>query len=68
LAKSLRRYRHKRGKEPTWVSEVLTDAPPISIPDHPGDLNKYTARSILDQLELDVIALEKLDDDDEEVQ
>jgi len=31
-------------------------------------LNKYTARSILDQLELDVIALEKLDDDDEEVQ
>ena len=59
LAKSLGRKRHNRGKEPNWVSEIFDDVFPISIPDHPGDLNKYTARGILSQLENDLDKLEE---------
>ena len=47
------RSRHPRGKEPTWVSDHLPDARPLSIPGH-GELNRFTARSILDQLEEDL--------------
>ena len=51
-----------RGKHPTWVSQVLSDAPPLSIPDHGGrDLNRHTAEVILDQLETDLDRLEALD-------
>lgn len=53
LARQLGRRRHARGKEPTWVSDLLPDARPISIPNHPGDLNRFTARVILDLLEED---------------
>ena len=50
-----RRKDTKRGKEPTWISEVFTDLPPLSIPHHGKvDLNKYTAGAIADQLENDV--------------
>lgn len=67
VAKSLGRSLHLRGKEPAWVSDVLPNAFPISIPNHPGDLNKYTARSILEQLENDAEALElELEDEHEE--
>lgn len=59
LAKALGRKRHPRGKEPTWVSEELPGRPPLSIPGHPGDLNKHTARAILDQLEEDLDELEE---------
>jgi hypothetical protein len=55
LAKKLHRKLSDRGSEPTWVSTVYPEElRPLSIPDHPGDLNRHTARSILDQLETDI--------------
>lgn len=63
LARALGRKRHPRGSEPTWISEVA-DCYPISIPNHPTDLNKFTARRILNQLEADIDKLAE-DDDDE---
>lgn len=60
IAQKLGRKRHKRGKEPNWVSSILLDSFPISIPSHGDDLNKFTARGILDQLEQDVDAIEDL--------
>ena len=54
LAKAVGKSRHKkRGKEPTWISS-FSMLPPVSIPDHSGDLNKFTARGILDQIERDL--------------
>jgi hypothetical protein len=51
----------KRGKEPTWVNQVFRDLRPLSIPRHGSkDLNKFTANSILDQLELDIEKFEIL--------
>jgi hypothetical protein len=58
VAKAVGRRRHPRGKEPTWVSDELPSRPPLSIPGHPRDLNRITARTILDQLEEDVDELE----------
>ncbi len=58
LAKALGRKLHPRGKEPTWVSEELPERPRLSIPGHPGDLNRHTAKAILDQLEEDLDELE----------
>ena len=62
LARSLGRVlSKKRGKEPTWVNQRFTDLRPLSIPRHGSkDLNKYTANSILDQLEFDIDKFEKL--------
>jgi hypothetical protein len=60
LAIQLGRKRHKRGKEPIWVSDILPSARPLSIPSHPGDLNRFTARTILDVLESDLEAIERL--------
>lgn len=57
LATKLGRKRHSRGSEPNWVSEVYKDLPPVSIPHH-SELNRFTARSILDQLEQDLERLE----------
>jgi hypothetical protein len=54
LTKEIGRVKSKRGKEPTWVSSQFSDLRPLSIPNHTHDLNKFTARSILDQLESDV--------------
>lgn len=54
LARQLGRKRAKRGKEPTWVSESFPDSRPVSIPSHPGNLNRFTAGGILDQLEGDL--------------
>jgi hypothetical protein len=55
LAKALGRVREKkRGKEPTWVNRDIPELRPLSIPHHSTDLNKYTAGSILDQLEGDI--------------
>ena len=60
LAKAVGRKEHKRGKEPTWVSAVLPNRVPISIPSHGSkDLNRFTARKILDELEEDIDQLEK---------
>jgi len=60
LAEKLGRRRAKRGSEPTWVSDVFPDLRPVSIPNHPGDLNRYTAKSILDGLEADLDRHEEL--------
>jgi hypothetical protein len=60
LARRLGRRRAKRGKEPTWISDELSDRRPVSIPSHPGDVNRFTARSILDQLEGDLDQYEEL--------
>jgi len=60
LARRLGRRRAKRGKEPTWISDALPDRRPVSIPSHPGDVNRFTARSILDQLEGDLDLYEEL--------
>lgn len=60
LAKRLGRRKANRGKEPTWVSEDFLDSRPVSIPDHPGSLNRFTAGGILDQLEGDLERHEEL--------
>ena len=65
-AKALGRSRDtKRGKEPTYISEFLPFSRPISIPDHPGALNRFTAENILDQLEQDIFILEEMLPDEE---
>jgi hypothetical protein len=63
LASAVGRRRHPRGREPTWVSTVLPNARPLSIPRHSGDLNRFTVRTILDRLEADIDALETLEDE-----
>jgi hypothetical protein len=60
LAQKLGRRRAKRGREPTWVSDAFPDLSPVSIPNHPGDLNRYTAKGILDGLEADLDRHEEL--------
>jgi hypothetical protein len=59
LAKAMGRRRHPRGKEPTWVSDLVPNSRPLSIPNHPGDLNRITAGRILDRLEEDLYQLEE---------
>ena len=59
FAQALGRKRSKGGKEPTWVSPVFPDLRPVSIPHHSKDLNRFTAGSILDQLEEDLIRHEE---------
>lgn len=66
LAERIGRERHPRGKEPTWVHPSIPQARPSSIPKHPGDLNRFTARAILNQLEEDVDMLESMLDREEE--
>jgi predicted RNA binding protein YcfA (HicA-like mRNA interferase family) len=58
LAKALGRVRHKRGSEPAWINPEHPHLRPVSIPHHSQDLNKFTARAILKQLEEDLEALE----------
>jgi len=57
LANACGRVRHKRGKEPTWINPDNQLIRPLSIPHH-GELNKFTAQRILDQLDLDLDILE----------
>jgi hypothetical protein len=54
LAKKLGRSLFPRGKHPTYVSDILLNRPPLSIPNHSGALPKYTAESILNILEEDL--------------
>jgi hypothetical protein len=58
LAKRFGKVRHKRGSEPNWVDEEHPNLRPLSIPHHGKELNRFTAQSILDQLESDLDALE----------
>ena len=61
LAKRLGRDKSDRGKEPTWVNKQFSCLRPLSIPYHGSrDLNKFTARGILDQLEEDIGKWEEL--------
>lgn len=60
LARALGRKRANRGKEPTFISEVLPRNRPLSIPHHATTLKPGTARNILDQLEKDIDDLEEL--------
>lgn len=61
LARALGRVPSKRGKHQTWVNQTFDDLRPLSIPHHGSkDLNKYTAKDILDQLELDIEKFEEL--------
>src|SRR5262249_32827999 len=60
LAKALGRKLDKRGKEPTFVSDLLPQSRPLSIPHHSGTTLKIgTANNILDQLEKDMDDLEE---------
>jgi hypothetical protein len=65
-----RRSVKKRGKEPMWESAEFDDLFVLSIPHHGGrDLAPGTQRSILDQLEDDILAWEeKLNDEDDDEQ
>jgi hypothetical protein len=71
IAKQLGRTKDNRGKEPTYTRERDPSlSPPLSIPNHPGDVKPGTARSIIDALLSDVddweIYLSESEDDDEE--
>jgi len=60
LATSLGRKRVKRGKEPTWESMAFSNLRPVSIPRHSSNLNKFTAGSILNQLEEDIFRYKEM--------
>jgi hypothetical protein len=60
LARALGRQLSNRGKEPTFVSTLLPQSRPLSIPHHSGTLKRGTANNILDQLEKDIDDLEEL--------
>ena len=69
LAGRLGRKLVKRGKEPMWENTKFDQLYALSIPHHGGrDLSLGTQRSILDQLEDDVLAWEEWLGDDEEAQ
>jgi hypothetical protein len=52
IAKELGRERSNRGSEPTFINLQFPSLHPLSIPHHGArDLNKYTAKNILDQLQ-----------------
>jgi hypothetical protein len=66
LAKQLGRKKVKRGKEPVWESQELTELYALSIPHHGNrDLSIGTQRNILDALEDDVLAWEERLPDEE---
>lgn len=51
LAEALGLRSEKRGKEPTYVSDDFPYLTPLSIPSH-REINKFTAKDILGQLEV----------------
>ena len=63
IAKSLGRRLFDRGHEPNFLSDLLPRSRPISIPNHPGAMARYTAENILDQLEQDIFDLEEILED-----
>lgn len=60
FARALGRRRAKRGSEPTWISDLLPNSRPLSIPHHSKNLKRGTATNILDQLERDLVELEAM--------
>ena len=61
FAKACGRIQHKKRRgEPTWVSKYFPKLlRPLSIPHHSVELNRFTAENILDQLEMDLDAIEE---------
>ena len=52
VAKKLGLKLLQRGKEPLWGDpDSTTPLRPIAIPDHPGEMRRFTACSVLDGLE-----------------
>lgn len=68
IAKALGRTKARRGKEPNWINLHFPLHPPVSIPHHGGrDIPPGTRRSILDQLNDDLLAWEsELENEDKE--
>lgn len=61
IAIQLGRVRDNRGKEPTYIrSHDPVLSPPLSIPNHSGEVKPGTARSIIDALLNDVDEWESL--------
>jgi hypothetical protein len=65
LAKKLGMRIVGKGKHLSWGSESILfyGLRPVTIPTHPGDLNKFTARAIIGQLEGYLIKLEESDEE-----
>lgn len=63
IAKALGRKVGPSGKHPMWVTD-RAGSRPISIPHHTVDLNRFTARRILDQLEADIDEIEGYHDEE----
>ena len=59
FAKKLGRVKSNRGKEPNYINQIFPLLRPISIPNHPGSLYKFTAGNILDSLEEDIFTHEE---------
>ena len=60
IATSLQRSTSGSGKHPMWKSNALPSRPPLSIPNHSKELNRFTARQILEQLEEDIIQMQRV--------
>lgn len=65
LAEAIGRKANKRGKHLTFIGGPAGTFP-ISIPDHPGAMKRFTAGNILDQLEADLDAMKKEDEGESE--
>jgi hypothetical protein len=67
LAQKLGRKLVNRGKEPMWDNVYFPELPVLSIPHHGGgrDLSPRVQRSVLDQLEDDLLAWENQLDDEQ---
>ena len=70
IATQLGRAIDSRGKEPTYVrSRDPALSPPLSIPNHTGDIKPGTARSIIDALLNDIdeweLTLDREDENDQ---
>ena len=60
LARRLGRKRRKgRGGDQAWESEPFPDLRATTIPEHPGDMNPFIAKGILNALEEDLERLEE---------
>ena len=72
LARQLGREKDARGKEPTYVRKLNPAlSPPLSIPNHSGEMKTNTTRSIIEALlddaaEWDLYLSEGQDDEDDE--
>jgi hypothetical protein len=60
IAKSLGRKRKKKRRgEPVYISLIFERLSPLRIPSHPGALPRFTALSVLNQFDEDVLQWEE---------